>query len=134
MTWLDGITNSTDMNLTELQELVIDREAWCAAVHGVEKSWTPLSNRTRAVEGLPGGSVVRNLPANAGDPGSILGLGRPLEKGMATNSSILAWRIPRTEEPGGLQSTGFTKSRTRLSPETTITNQQGYRGHLNAHQ
>ena len=58
--------------------------------------------------------VVKNPPANAGNirnAGSIPGLGRSPEEGMATHSSILAWRIPWTEEPGGLQSTGSQRVR-----------------------
>ena len=58
--------------------------------------------------------MVKNPPTNAGDVrdmGSIPGLGRSLEEGMTTHSSIPAWRIPRTEEAGGLQSMGWERVR-----------------------
>ena len=69
---------SMDMSLGRLQELVMDREAWCAAAHGVAKSWTRLSDFTFTFHS------------------------HALEKEMATHSGVLAWRIPGTEEPGRL--------------------------------
>ena len=56
--------------------------------------------------GFPGGSDGKGSTCSAGDPASILGSGNALEEGMATHSSILAWRIPWTEKVGGLHSWG----------------------------
>ena len=65
--------------------------------------------------------MVKNLPANAGnrDVGSMPGQEDPLEKGMASHSSILAWRIPWTEEPGGLQSMGSQRVTTEQLTHTS---------------
>ena len=79
------------------------------------------TNLLTKFEGFPDGTVVKNLPANAGDVGSIPESGRSLGKGMTTHSSILAWEMLWTEEPGGLQSTGAQKSRSWLGNKTTTT-------------
>ena len=65
-----------------------------------------LHNHPLGPEGFPGGSDSKESACNAGDLGLIPGSEDPLEKGMATHSGILAWRIPWTEEPGRLQPMG----------------------------
>ena len=79
---LDGITDSMDLSLSNLQETVKDRGAWHAAGCGVAKSWTRLSDFTFTFRF------------------------HALEKEMAIPSSVLAWRIPGRGEPGGLTSVG----------------------------
>ena len=77
--------------------------------------WVHLYLFSSTHTGFPDDSVIEYLPTDAEDMNFIPGLGRSPEEEMATHSSILAWKIPWTEKPGGLQSKGVTKSWTWLS-------------------
>ena len=80
-----------------------------------------LSGCSTSYMGFPHSSVGKSSACNAGDPGSTPGLGRHLEKEMATHCSIPLWKIPWTEEPGGLQSMGSQEVGHDLVTEYTCT-------------
>ena len=93
-----------------------DGGAWWAAVYGVAQSWTRLKQLSSSSSSSSRTSLIaqleNNLPAMQETRVRSLGQEDPLEKKLATHSSILAWRIPWTEKPGRLQSTGSQESDT----------------------
>ena len=93
-------------------DLVFDKNWLLYVLHSssfykVNCSMWPVHAEQKSMKVFPGGSVGKEFTFSAGDTGSIPGLGRSLEKEMATLSSILAWVIPWSEETGGLQSMGW---------------------------
>ena len=113
MACLDGITDSMDMSLSKLQEITGgQRSLACYNPWGRKESdrTQQLNNSLKKLTGLPRWRRAKNSPANAGDPGWILGWEDPLEEEMATHSSILAWEIPWREESGRLQSMGSQRA------------------------
>ena len=93
-----------DLSLSELQKLVMDREAWRAAIHGVAKSWTRLSNWTELVA-----KMVKNLSEMQNTQAQSLGWENSLEREMVIQSSSIVWEIPWTEELDRLQSMGLQR-------------------------
>ena len=125
--WLDGITDSMDMSLSELQELVMDRQAWWATIHLVTKSRNDCTERLSLSiynEASLVAQTVRNMPVmweTLETQVWSLGWEDPMEEGMVTTPVFLPGESPWTGEPGVLQSMGSQRVRHNWATKHTYT-------------